>query len=126
VLQLGLVLAFGRSLNTHRFQSLLVVRWRLPWQFSWLAVTCFIAGLRVAISAGLAYRSFALFVYLNSKGMLGGAYLFPWSRFLCLFGSHVSLAAHQQAPESENNGVMQSTRNNPLGKRDESESAGHA
>jgi hypothetical protein len=40
--------------------------------YSWFAV---------AISAGLAYRSFALFVYLNSKGMLGGAYLFPGVAF---------------------------------------------
>jgi hypothetical protein len=40
--------------------------------YSWFAV---------AISAGLAYRSFALFVYLNSKGTPGGAYLLPGVAF---------------------------------------------
>ena len=35
----------------------------------------------VAISAGLAYRSFAMFVYVNSKGTPGGAYLFPGVAF---------------------------------------------
>ena len=35
----------------------------------------------VAISAGLAYRSFALFFYLKSKGTPGGAYLIPGAIF---------------------------------------------
>ena len=41
----------------------------------------FYRWLTVAISAGLAYRSFALFVYLNSKGTPGGAYLIPGAIF---------------------------------------------
>lgn len=40
--------------------------------YSWFAV---------AISAGLACRSFALFFYLKSKGTPGGAYLFPGFAF---------------------------------------------
>ena len=41
----------------------------------------FYRWLTVAISAGLAYRSFALFGYLNSKGTPGGAYILPGVTF---------------------------------------------
>jgi hypothetical protein len=58
----------------------------------------FYCWLTVAISAGLAYRSFALFVYLNSKEMLGGAYLLPGAAFsvcsVALFA--LLLTSHQQ------------------------------
>ena len=38
----------------------------------------------VVISAGLAYRSFRLYVYLDSRGIQGGAYLLPGAVFsLC-------------------------------------------
>lgn len=52
----------------------------------------------VAISAGLAYRSFALVVYLDSSGTPGGAYLLPGVVFsicsvaLCAF----LLTSHQR------------------------------
>ncbi len=62
----------------------------------------FYRWLAVAISAGLAYRSFALFVYLNSKEMLGGAYLLPGAAFsvcsVALFA--LLLTSHQQDQET--------------------------
>ena len=52
----------------------------------------------VAISAGLAYRSFALFFYLNSKDTPGEAYLFPGVAFsgcsVALFA--LLLTSHQR------------------------------
>jgi hypothetical protein len=58
----------------------------------------FYRWLTVAISAGLAYRSLALFVYLNSKGTPGGAYLLPGVAFsicsVALFA--LLLTSHQQ------------------------------
>ena len=58
----------------------------------------------VAISAGLAYRSFALFVYLNSKGTPGEAYLFPGVAFsvcsVALFA--FLLISHQRNQGSKN------------------------
>ena len=56
----------------------------------------------VAISAGLACRSFVLFAYLNSKGIPGGAYLVPGiASSLCsaaLFA--FLLTSHQQKQEN--------------------------
>ena len=52
----------------------------------------------VAISAGLAYRSFALFFYLSSKGTPGAAYLIPGVAFsicsVALFA--LQLISHQR------------------------------
>lgn len=56
----------------------------------------------VAISAGLAYRCFALFVYLNSKGISRGAYLLPGVAFsicsVALFA--LLLTSHQRKQET--------------------------
>ena len=58
----------------------------------------FYRWLKVAISAGLAYRSFALFFYWNSKGTPGGAYLLPGVAFsicsVALFA--LLLTSHQR------------------------------
>lgn len=64
----------------------------------------FYRWLAVAISAGLAYRSFALFVYLNSKGIPGGAYLLPGVAFsicsVALFALLLSRDSQRTAREA--------------------------
>ena len=81
----SLSIAFGSALAITL--AVLVVRGSVFYR--WFAV---------AISAGLAYRSFALFLYLNSKGTPGGAYLLPGVAFsicsVALFA--LLLTSHQQ------------------------------
>ncbi|MEQ9409278.1 MAG: hypothetical protein RIK87_16200 [Fuerstiella sp.] len=80
-----LSIAFGSAL------AILVVRGSVFYR--WFAV---------AISAGLAYRSFTLFLYLNSKGIPGEAYLFPGVAFsvcsVALFA--FLLISHQRKQET--------------------------
>lgn len=71
----------------------------------------FYRWLSVAISAGLAYRSFAFFFYLNSKGTPGEAYLLPGAAFsvysVALFA--LLLFSHRQDQET----IMKSPQSHP-------------